>query len=949
MSQSITSPTIFGGGPILAALERKSSKKPSPQRKRSGSGLAQALERQKHTSQQQPSHTLYSSASNSGKSLFKPSLASSPGQCDESPLHVFQLNNTTHSIAPQSATPELSLQNIKHMPLSEATAQLRSLRRSSWLDKKGFHWFKRWAKRYVVLHGRLLKYYESIDGINEHQEKTMPRGSIELTAHFLIMTSTVDDRAYGFKIVPVATPLHKESPLPNMLYAELVDDVTTFDQADATLYGGKQVSSAPKAQADGDIWYFSCTSELERDSWIQTLRQSIGLIKRCDDTRPTLSGMGDVHDHYIIGNVLGVGRFGVVREGANKHTKKLCAIKIINKKKHLKTETAEKIVRNEIKLMRVIARVANVRHHPHLVSLHEHYEDDFLIYIVMDSLKGGDLLDHLVDGGACGATGGAGSGVHSYTEYHIMLITQQILKAVHALHDVGVIHRDIKPENILYEDLFEDAWQEQKGKEQTHFSGLNHSATNKHATTTNMQTEGNGNGIPPSRFEPCSIQYPTDVLKIADFSLAGTMRQFHKEHLETGVKVVVGTPGYIAPESLVDATYTTASDMYAVGVCVYTMLVGYPPVSGSSKEEVFRKTRNGDWGFNKIDWLPLTQQSKKFVWDLLSVDPSKRPSALNALQHKWFLPTASPATCNAPTTANTTHTTHTSNATNATNTTHHNGQNNVLSVAKYHLPLTRSKSRLECFNSQRNLKIAAFNALVSSRNSAAGLNSTTPRRNNRRGSSLKAQVRGMKPSPSCPDLKSLRASASTDNIKGLASGRMPNDAYKLLSDRGTGGGALENDNATGIGGTGTGGGGKSSSSSSSSSTMSRSHSVGGSLASIGRATAANESSPTHHTRVAQMRGPMMDTISESNESGGSYSTSVGDSLPRFTPGSLSTFSKNEMARIHNRGGSGGGGGTGPPQQPHNNGCAVSTEGEDQVSQMLGSSYQSSSHESPLGF
>lgn len=48
--------------------------------------------------------------------------------------------------------------------------------------------------------------------------------------------------------------------------------------------------------------------------------------------------MGNVHDHYIIGNVLGVGRFGVVREGANKHTKKLCAIKIINKKKTFKNQ-----------------------------------------------------------------------------------------------------------------------------------------------------------------------------------------------------------------------------------------------------------------------------------------------------------------------------------------------------------------------------------------------------------------------------------------------------------------------------------------------------------------------------------------------------------------------------------------------------------------------------------
>ena len=41
------------------------------------------------------------------------------------------------------------------------------------------------------------------------------------------------------------------------------------------------------------------------------------------------------------------------------------------------------------------------------------------------------------------------------------------------------------------------------------------------------------------------------------------------------MKTVVGTPGYIAPESLIDASYTTGSDIYAVGVCIYTMLGMY--------------------------------------------------------------------------------------------------------------------------------------------------------------------------------------------------------------------------------------------------------------------------------------------------------------------------------------------------------------------------------------
>ena len=128
----------------------------------------------------------------------------------------------------------------------------------------------------------------------------------------------------------------------------------------------------------------------------------------------------------------------------------------------------------------------------------------------MDSLKGGDLYDHLVDDdsidGMHGGNGGyinesnANNGskrkkgedgdsdeddieiksVASYTEYNIMLIATQILNAVNALHEVGVIHRDIKPENILY-------------------------------------TDNNNNG-------------KRDVLKIADFSLAG--KDFIKKKMQ---------------------------------------------------------------------------------------------------------------------------------------------------------------------------------------------------------------------------------------------------------------------------------------------------------------------------------------------------------------------------------------------------------------------------------
>ena len=73
--------------------------------------------------------------------------------------------------------------------------------------------------------------------------------------------------------------------------------------------------TAPIAQADGDIWYLAAESQIEKDAWVGFFKRSLALIRRCDDTRPTLSGMGTIHDHYIIGRVLGVGRFGVGKVG----------------------------------------------------------------------------------------------------------------------------------------------------------------------------------------------------------------------------------------------------------------------------------------------------------------------------------------------------------------------------------------------------------------------------------------------------------------------------------------------------------------------------------------------------------------------------------------------------------------------------------------------------------
>ena len=822
------------------------------------------------------------------------------------------------------------------LSLSDAKTDLYATRQTGWLYKKGFHWFKAWKKRWVVLQGRNLSYFDSKEAMTEGKS---PRGSVELNHHFLELPSEEDGKHFGFKVIPVAAPTapseisvrthqHSEPPsvssqstisstssgkssivpgaqqmpaspfTPNMQYAELVDDVTLDD---AGIYCDFAPVSAPIAQADGDIWYLSAQSQEEGDDWIKVLKRSLSLIRRCDETRPTLSGMGTVHDHYIIGRVLGVGRFGVVREGANKHSKQLCAIKIINKKKHLRTPVAEKTVRNEIKLMRVIARVAGVRRHPGLVSLHECYEDDFLIYIVMDSVRGGDLLDNLIDmkwkrdnrkhlAAAHAAMSPAehrkmAKFTSMYTERDVGKIMKQILEAVAALHDVGVIHRDIKPENILYEDSLEN--DEDDNDENDEESAVAERDAIAFAEEVLASAKESSHLNASDMKNSAIVVDEGPRLKIADFSLAGTIRQFAREALAMGKKTIVGTPGYIAPEVLETGEYSPASDMYAIGVCLYTILAGYPPIAGGSDAEVFKRTKQGLWGFEKMDWENITPEARDLTWQLLSVDPKRRVQAVKALEHPWF----------------------------------------DFDDLRCDVPLVGARSRLRQFNSKRKLKAAAFAKLLSSRKAAARRasfqnNGVGGMKRTLSNGGLKALVRGMAPSPSCPDLKAMtradsgRNLASMSKMPGASFGSMgaKRDPYvgtetidrsrrnkantsKLL-DEGTGESSpLQRPSrydSTGV---------SQSSESSRRSTlqtgnrlsgMRRSHTTGQNLANLANFKGRNITGGNFKS-VLDSNPAALDSISESVDERGSYVSN--GSMPHFAPGSLSMFSDDDMQRI----------------------------------------------------
>lgn len=168
----------------------------------------------------------------------------------------------------------------------------------------------------------------------------------------------------------------------------------------------------------------------------------------------------------------------------------------------------------------------------------------------------------------------------SFTERDATRVLQMVLDGVKYLHTLGITHRDLKPENLLY-------------------------------------------------YHPG----PDSKIIITDFGLASS----RKKGGECLMKTTCGTPEYIAPEILVRKPYTNAVDMWALGVISYILLSGTMPFEDDNRMRLYRQILKGKYSFSGEPWPSVSNLAKDFVERVLTVDPSERLAAGQALKHPWIV------------------------------------------------------------------------------------------------------------------------------------------------------------------------------------------------------------------------------------------------------------------------------------------------------------------------
>ncbi|XP_063076754.1 calcium/calmodulin-dependent protein kinase (CaM kinase) II gamma 1 isoform X7 [Engraulis encrasicolus] len=164
-----------------------------------------------------------------------------------------------------------------------------------------------------------------------------------------------------------------------------------------------------------------------------------------------------------------------------------------------------------------------------------------------------------------------------YSEADASQCISQILESVNHIHQHDIVHRDLKPENLLLASKMKGA-----------------------------------------------------AVKLADFGLAIEVQGDQQAWFG-----FAGTPGYLSPEVLRKDPYGKPVDIWACGVILYILLVGYPPFWDEDQHKLYQQIKAGAYDFPSPEWDTVTPEAKNLINQMLTINPAKRITADQALKHPW--------------------------------------------------------------------------------------------------------------------------------------------------------------------------------------------------------------------------------------------------------------------------------------------------------------------------
>jgi eukaryotic-like serine/threonine-protein kinase len=260
--------------------------------------------------------------------------------------------------------------------------------------------------------------------------------------------------------------------------------------------------------------------------------------------------METIGGRYQLGDRLGAGGMGEVFVAHDLRLDREVALKLLRADLAQQAGMRERVVAE--------ARLAARLTHPHVVGVLDTGEQDGRPFVVMERLSGRTLRDELAGG--------------PMPPERVRDVGLQVLRALAAAHELGIVHRDVKPGNIL--DAGVGTW------------------------------------------------------KVADFGIA---KWVHAEETLTGTGELLGSPSYLAPERIDGQQAGPASDLYAVGVLLYEALTGRKPFEGDDPFALAAAIREGRYEPPTAIEAGVDPQITAVIERAMRRDPGERYESAEAM------------------------------------------------------------------------------------------------------------------------------------------------------------------------------------------------------------------------------------------------------------------------------------------------------------------------------